>query len=49
MSFSEMKEKIKPLILDELENKDSLVDPYLSCINFTDEKLPNYWKDFDKK
>ena len=49
MSFSEIKEKIKPLILDELENKDTLIDPYIACINFNDKRLPDYWKDFDKK
>lgn len=49
MSFVDLKSKINPLILDEKENKDNLLDPYLVCVSFNDEKLPDYWHDFDKK
>ena len=48
MSFTDLKSKINPLILDENENKNNLLDPYLGCVSLDDERLPDYWRDFDR-
>lgn len=48
MSFTDLKNKIIPLILDEEDNKFNYLDPYLECVSLDDKRLPDYWRGFDE-